>query len=298
MTLAFTYQEQDGVLQGPVRTPRNSARHLGAGSIHDDATAQKLGFRGGTVAGSLHMEQFPPLLIEAFGEEWLRTGGISLYFKYATTDNEPVQAFVRREQPGDDHIDIWMEDEHCNRVADGTANIRGEDPQSAVRQRIASMPTPNDIRILANIRPGDLGDRVQTRITQEALQARLSVITETLPGYQDPGVYGERIVTPALEVQILRPSESSILPRNSDFGVGLFGAIELQHLAGPVFVDHEYETQATVLAVGETPKTEYLYYESRLFEPGSDETLLSMIMMLRFMKASSSLWESDADQMG
>ena len=50
MSEAFGYVERDGVLAGPVRSPRNSARHLGAGSIHDDATAQKLGFRGGTVA--------------------------------------------------------------------------------------------------------------------------------------------------------------------------------------------------------------------------------------------------------
>ncbi|MDD9970999.1 MAG: hypothetical protein OXR73_32470, partial [Myxococcales bacterium] len=68
----FNYEEHDGVLAGPVRTPRNSAKHAGAGSIHDDATAQKLGFRGGTVAGSLHMEQFPPLFIEAFGDTWLQ----------------------------------------------------------------------------------------------------------------------------------------------------------------------------------------------------------------------------------
>ena len=52
MNQAFDYTEQDGVLSGPVRSPKNSASHLGAGSIHDDATAQKLGFRGGTVAGS------------------------------------------------------------------------------------------------------------------------------------------------------------------------------------------------------------------------------------------------------
>ena len=63
MSEAFSYAEQDGVLVGPIRAPKNSASHLGAGSIHDDATAQKLGFRGGTVAGSLHMEQFPPLAL-------------------------------------------------------------------------------------------------------------------------------------------------------------------------------------------------------------------------------------------
>ena len=291
MNKAFSYEEHDGVLQGPVRAPCNTARHLGAGSIHDDATAQKLGFRGGTVAGSLHMEQFPPLLIEVLGEDWLDSGGMSLYFKYATTDNEPVQAFARRAEPSDDHITIWMDDANGNRVADGTANIGGTDPHSTVSQRIASMPAPEDIRILASVSPGDLGDRMPTQITPKALEGRLAVITEGLPAYTDASIYGQRIATPALEVQILRPGESRILPRNSDFGVGLFGAIELQHHAGPVFVDHEYETQAKVLAVGETPKTEYLYYESRLFEPGSDETVLSMIMMLRFMKASSRLWQ-------
>ncbi|MGE0621907.1 MAG: hypothetical protein AB7I04_09985 [Pseudomonadales bacterium] len=289
MNEAFSFQEHDGVLAGPVRAPRNSARHLGAGSIHDDATAQKLGFRGGTVAGSLHMEQFPPLLIAAFGDGWLTQGGMSLYFKYATTDNEPVQAFVRRPAAGGRRADIWMDDAHGNRVADGTASL-GVDAGSTVRQRIAAMPAPEDIRILANVSPGDTGERLPTRIEAKALDARLAVITEPLPAYTDASLFGAVIATPALQVQVLRPSERSILPRNSDFGVGLFGAIELQLNAGPVLVEHDYETQATVLAVGETPKTEYLYYEANLFEPGGREAVLTMIMMLRFMKASSRLW--------
>jgi hypothetical protein len=152
------------------------------------------------------------------------------------------------------------------------------------------MPEAQDIRILANIAAGDVGDRLPTRITTEALESRLAVVTEPLAAYTDAAIYGQRIATPALQVQVLRPGERSVLPRNSDFGVGLFGAIELQLHAGPVFVDHDYETQAKVLGIGETPKTEYLYYEASLFEPGSDEVVLSMIMMLRFMKASSKLW--------
>ena len=53
--------EQNGVLIGPYRRPRNLAATV-RGSIHDDATAQKLGFRGGTVAGSIHTEQLRPVL--------------------------------------------------------------------------------------------------------------------------------------------------------------------------------------------------------------------------------------------
>jgi len=39
-------------------TARNWSADAGEGSIHDDATAAKLGFRGGTVAGSIHMDQY------------------------------------------------------------------------------------------------------------------------------------------------------------------------------------------------------------------------------------------------
>jgi hypothetical protein len=288
MIEAFSCKEQDGLLIGPVREPKNSASHLGAGSIHDDATAQKLGFRGGTVAGSLHMEQFPPLMVEAFGEDWLRTGGLSLYFKYATTDSEPVQAFARK--PTGNRTEVWMDDSAGNRVADGTANVGGPDPDSTLRQRMKAMPAPEDLRILADVRTGQAGARLPTRISDQALAGRLAVVTEPLAAYTDASIYGERIATPALQVQVMRPGEQSMLPRNSDYGVGLFGAIELQLNAGPVFVEHDYECQSTVLAVGETPKTEYLYYEATLHEPGHDERVLTMIMMLRFMKASSSLW--------
>ena len=78
MATAFNVTELDSVVTGPVREPRNSSIRAGAGSIHDDATAQKLGPRGGTVAGSLHMEQFPPLLVETLGDGWHHSGSMSI----------------------------------------------------------------------------------------------------------------------------------------------------------------------------------------------------------------------------
>jgi len=95
----FRLSETDGVLSGPVRRPANASK-LAAGSIHDEATAQRLGFRGGTVAANIHFEQFPPLLEAALGAAFARTGGLSLYFLTPTTDGEPVQAFARLEAPG------------------------------------------------------------------------------------------------------------------------------------------------------------------------------------------------------
>src|SRR5262249_25129641 len=152
----FSARQSSGdVWQGPVRMPRNSAQHH-KGSIHEDATAQKLGFRGGTVAGSLHMEQFPPLLMHLFGPSWWETGSLSLYFRYATTDLEAVQCMAvspSRFQNGDtQRIEVWMEHPKPEtaipeRIADGTASVGAPDCGSALRQRIALVPEPGELRI-------------------------------------------------------------------------------------------------------------------------------------------------------
>ena len=169
----FDLHEADGVLTGPVRSPRNSARHLGAGSIHDDATAQKLGFRGGTVAGSLHMEQLPPLLMALFGPEWLRTGGMSMYFRYATTDGEPVRASLRRPLPAAARTELWMDDARGNRVCDGTASVGAPDMGSLLRQRIAATATPGELRILAGVEVGVPGAAGVVRLGAEIGRAHV-----------------------------------------------------------------------------------------------------------------------------
>ena len=59
---------RDGYYAGPLRAPANEGRGT-TGNIHSDDDARRLGFRGGLVAGSIHMEQLAPLLVRAFGVE-------------------------------------------------------------------------------------------------------------------------------------------------------------------------------------------------------------------------------------
>ncbi len=290
------FRIHDGNVEGPLRVPRNSARSAGAGSIHDDATAQKLGFRGGTVAGSLHMEQFPPLLTTIFGQRWFETGGLSTYFRYATSDEEPVQAFVKApltdlREAGDGQVDVWMDDPAGHRICDGTASIGTPDEKSALAKRLERVPVPEDIRILSALEIGNECDPVPVRASQARLDQRLEVITEPMVEYTDKSPWGMPALGPAMMVQTIRQAEKGLLKRNSNFGVGLFGAIELQALAGPVFAEHDYETRGTILAVSETPKTEYFWYEAILSEPDGGEDIARMLMMLRFMKGSSDLWK-------
>lgn len=282
-------EERDGVLIGPVRRPVNPAQQA-AGSIHNDAVAKKLGFRGGTIAGSLHMEQFPPVLERAFGLRWWETGSLSLYFTNATLHEEPVRCAVCRPGAGDDvQVEVWMDRENGARVCEGTASVGSPDEPTALRTRIANLRPPGDVRILSGLEPGTRMGPVPARVRPEDQVARLAVITEPLEAYKADAPWGGPIPTPALLARVLRRPESTLALSNARGTVGLFGAIELRNLAGPAFVDREYEASGEVLAVGETPKSEYYWYESELRDTAGD-AVASMIMMLRFMKASSALW--------
>ena len=282
-------REQDGILIGPLRAPRNLAQSQ-RGSIHDDATAQKLGFRGGTVAGSIHMEQFPPLLVRAFGERWFETGALSTYFRNATTDGEPVRAFCEQPPRGVENaqVRVWMERDDGTLVLEGTASA-GDPPQpSMLARKLAEPREAGDQRILRELRPGAV-QPVHARIAGGEVAARLRAITEPMDWYTGASPWGGAIANPGLVVHLLVSLQRSI-PVARAGAVGLYGAIEVRHLRGPVFMDHEYEVSGRVLAIGQTPKTEYFWYESTASEPGG-EPVASMTMMLRFMKASSPLWQ-------
>jgi hypothetical protein len=312
MTTTHTFSEiteRDGVLVGPLREPRNLAANE-KGSIHDDAQAQRLGFRGGTVAGSIHMEQFPPLLVRAFGQRWFETGGMSCYFRNATMDREPVRGFVEMpfdldlqptapDLPGgvggitfdpppssDAQVNIWMERDDGTLVLEGTASVGSAGEDSLLRQKLLESREAGEQRILGHLPLGEVGEPVWVRLTDAEAAPRLGAITEPMDWYTGESPWGGAIVEPGLLVHMMVQVQKRIaLPADV---VGLYGAIEVRHLAGPVFMERGYEVSGRVLAVGQTPKTEYLWYEALMRDGNTD--VASMLMMLRFMKASSQLW--------
>ena len=82
-------------MYGGWRAPKNLWRRMTT-SIHDDATAKKVGMRGGTIPGTIHLSLFPPLMLEMFGKGWFEKGSLSLYYTFATTDLEEVRAVVKK----------------------------------------------------------------------------------------------------------------------------------------------------------------------------------------------------------
>jgi hypothetical protein len=271
-------------LVGQFRAPVNSAAQS-RGSIHDDATASKLGFKGGTVAGSIHMDQFVPLALKLYGEDWWKHGNMSFYFRQATVDRESVRALAR---PGDPHARLWMENEAGALIAEGTASCRGHDEGTAVENLMNSQTTAGGgaLRILKNVKVGDEVTGLEVTIARAALDHRLENITEPLDLYQ-----GERAsVPPSMNVHLFRGSAQEKLYKTDGPAVGLFGAIELQAMGGPVRAETPYLVRAKVLALSESPKTENVWYRAWAANPETGEDVSSMLMYLRYMKGSSKLY--------
>jgi len=277
------------VWTGNFRKPRNSAAQA-KGSIHDDATASKLGFKGGTVAGSIHMDQFVPGLVEIYGPRWFETGAMSLYFTQATVDSEAVRATV---EAGDERCRLTMHNEAGAQICEGTASL-GHDPQSELSKRLAAQTPsePGRLRILAAMVIGEEHHDLPVRIEPEGLTSYLERITEPLAAYGD-----EAVLPPAQIVHMAHMTRKSVLAKGAQPSVGLFGALEIELYAGPLRAGVDYLARTKVLKFSESPKTENVWYEviftdkdAQTSKEGPD--LGRVLYLLRFMKGSSPLWAS------
>lgn len=272
------------IIEGPFRTPRNMAQNQ-KGSIHDDATASKLGFKGGTVAGSIHMDQFVPHLLALYGDEWFERGSISLHFMQATVDGENVRAVV---EPGAERARLSMFNEAGDQICVGTASL-GEDPRSELALRLEKQEkaAPGALRILGKLKVGDEAKDIPLRISRADADARLETITENLPAYAgaDPAL------PPSLAVHLAHGARTAVVGAAGK-SVGLFGALQVQHLAGPLHPDTDYAGRTRVYALSESPRTENVWYEVTLArKDGADAA--RVMFFLRFMKASSPLWTAN-----
>lgn len=293
MTDSTTITRTGGCLRSGERRPSMRRVAPPAGSIHDDKTALGLGFRGGTIAGSIHMDQFPALLVEAFGKEWFETGSLSLNFKHATISDEPVIALVGIPLSGrDEQVAARTEQPDGTLVAEGTASI-GSPAEATHLQRLDLRPSPPDhLRILAGVGPGTpLRHRAGVASAGLAERVAAGSVPDPLGWYTGPSPWGGPVANPSSVVQLLRNRGTEFGPHTRQ-AVGLFGAIEIRHHAGPVMLDTDYDVTGEVVAAGASPKTEYVWYDT-MARDSAGRVVASMRMQLRWMTASSSLYQDN-----
>lgn len=276
-------------ITGEWRRPVNTAAHQ-KGGIHDDDTATDLGFRGGTVAGAIHMEQFPPLLLEMFGADFWQTGTLSMYFRSATVDREPVRCLTTEpERVGNiRRTNVWMEKEDGTIVASGTASCGGHDEKSELRSKLESIRPISELRILKNLKVGAQCEDQRCFVENSFLDAQLGVITEPLSCYKTSNEFSGRVLPVTQVVRAFDPPEVALITEVEPPFVGLYGAIEIEFINGPVLAETEYKGSGEIVGLSDSPQTEILWRDSILM---TDKPIARMLKMDRLMKNSSPRWD-------
>ena len=285
-----------GALIGPPRVARNHSNS----SIHDPEQAKRLGFRGSAVGGNLHLDLFAPLLVQTYGHGWFETGALSLYFLNIVVSGEPVQAVVERPPaPGaQTRIFARRADITDFLVCDGSASL-GDNSRSELARRDLRLCDDSRLRLLNGVKPGQPLGRVQMSVRHSEQDAAIASGSnnEPLPWYQGDSPWGGPIAsvgsTAALMFRLLVGDGEThyhdrISPHIGDTS-GMFGAFEVAYANGPVMLDHAYWVEGTVVGVGESPKTEYLWWDAATSD-GEGRVVARMRHLLRFLKASSPLY--------
>lgn len=277
--------------------PRNLSINS-KGSIHDDATATELGFRAGTVAGDIHLEQFGGILVSAFGQQWFETGSLSMYFMHATADAEPVEATLDVEESAaplsNAQVVARMQTPEGVTVAEGTASVGSSSAPTALYSRDRRPVDASTLRMLRHATPGRPLETITRQAPGRDQQLRQSrgILTAPLDWYMESSPWGKPICSPLTMCRVLVAGMTETIEKECGDFVGLYGAIEIRNHNGPLFLDTDYTVTGHVLDVADTPKTEVLWFttEARIAGEPDSSPIASLTMMTRLLKDSSPLY--------
>ena len=274
-------------ISGPLWAARNWSIDAGQGSIHDDATAEELGFRGGTVVGDVHMNQFPPVLVRIFGDEWFERGNLSLGFKNATVDLERVQVFAEEPEKGLGQVRVWMEREDGMLVCSGTAAL-GDHSKSELRTKDLRPCDPSELKILHQLHAGLSLGTYDVLATPDKQFNRYDthVISDPIDYYRTESPWEAIVGCPCTIIEYLWAYPMKGMQPYVGESVGLFGAIEIGHVNGPFILNTNYRLESEVVCVGQSPQTEYVWYDTTATNDNGD-LVATLRMQSRVMKASS-----------
>ena len=242
-------------------------------SIHNDSVATKIGMRGGTIPGTVHLNHFVPLIQDTWGMPWYEKGAISMYYTFATTHKEDVRAVMVGPMGQDtEKVDAYVETPDEKIVCKGSLSVGNTTELNYVASLPLENSPPSEIRIL---------DRME--VGMECPEVDDVVATEG----QGTGTYKDIVETPTGLFQMLQAGAPTGTLKKA---VGFYGATEIRNVRGPILVGTEYRRVGKVMCIGASPKTEYVWINSKLIDKSSNKVVAEMRQFTRFMKASSDLW--------
>lgn len=288
-------------LVGPWRTPQQMLAaqvYDGHVSIHDNAMAQKVGFKAATIEGPTHFSQFDPLCERLWGDAWFETGCVSAHYRNAVFAGEDVQAVVLKPKQAQSRTDIRMVKRDGTEVLTGTASVGGQSA-TALDKRLRDEIKPlTDPVILRDVKVGmKMRQSVRMDFDQNmgglypfSLRDKLKVITEPSPLYQPDRAadnkWGRAIIPlEMLSVLFQYRSRDDRLPVKGS-AVGLFADQEIRLLDGPLFVGESYELEREVVALSGSRRTESLWVRTTVFAPPTGRPAATMLLNLASIKDS------------
>lgn len=297
--------ERDNLLVGPWRSPKQMLQaqiYDSHASIHDDATARKLGFQGGTIEGPTHFSQFAPLCERIWGQAWFETGCLSAHYRNPAFEGEEVQANIEKPKPGQTICTIGMTKRDGTEILRGTASVGGDGSETALHRRLGELKPLTDPVILADLKVGMKTARQTVRMDFDqhmgdlypfSLAEKLKVITEPSAYYsQELNPWGRAII-PVEMLSVLfqyRAREDKLPVRGP--AVGLFADQEIRLLRGPLFAGEDYFTEREVVALSGSRRTESMWVRTTVFR-ADDMPIATMLLNLASIKDSYANYESE-----
>lgn len=286
---ATNLEAHDGWICGPFRIPEQllaEQDYIGHPSVHDDATARRAGFAGGTIEGPTHFSALEPLGVKFWGERWFERGCISVRYRSPAYSGDETRACARRVDDTTAVVEI--------RKSDRALVLEGEISSPAARPslldlRLASLDQSAAAGCLSGISVGDRLPRSPTMMDFEgpngpmypfSLRLKLNSITEPSAWFDsvDRSPWNRPILPfEMISVLIQKGYATHSFPL-AGHPIALFADQEIRLMDGPVYPNMPYEVEREVVAITDTRRSKCLWVRSVLYREGEDAPVASMLL--------------------
>jgi hypothetical protein len=286
-------------LTGPVRSPAQmlaEQSYDGHPSVHDGATAATLGLAGAPIEGPTHFSQFDPLAVAAWGPAWFEHGCISAHFRNMVVAGDQVQAALTTTSENAATIEAHTTDGRP--VLTGTASVGPDHPETELDARRGRQGDPGELFIVDRLEVGArVVDDEPVAITHGdgngalypfSLAQKLEQITEPHPWYTPAGGRSSpwgRAIVPMEMISVLANKAGKGFPVRTP-SLGLFLDLEVRLLAGPVFVDQDYQVEREIVGLSQSRRTESYWTRTTLTDVDSGAAAAAVLLHSGVFKES------------
>jgi hypothetical protein len=298
------------ILRGPLRKPAQMLKEQeygGHASVHDDATAEKLGLRGAPIEGPTHFSLYPPLMEKIWGKAWFENGCISAHYQNMVIEGEETQAFVEWPAPGATTTKAWVVKGDGTPVHEASASIGPE--ETLLEKRLKELRPPGKLVIMQDLRVGmKIEEDKPIRMDPDqnmgalypfSLNEKLAKITENSPWYSDPrsSPWGRAII-PLEMISVLLQYSSRASGQESAFptrgpALGLFVDQQIRVIDGPLLVSEGYLVSREIVALSESKRVENCWVRTRLFDRTGRKQVADMLLNQGSFKQSYANYDAE-----